>query len=149
MNWILSSVLSLIVTAVAWQVVPSLALNQIQPIASTAATVAGILFGFVLASVTLLATARDNTLVRNTQLTGYLPGLVRRLHETMGWLLSVCIIFLAVLFIPEKSIITTEGFLANVKLISVIVEAGVFVLTFSICKFIGVWREFSGFSTNM
>jgi hypothetical protein len=46
---IISVIVSAIVAVVAWKVVPSLNLSQIQPIASTAATVAGILFGFVMA----------------------------------------------------------------------------------------------------
>ncbi|WP_421848367.1 hypothetical protein [Marinomonas sp.] len=146
---IISVIASAIVAAVAWEVVPSLTLSQIQPIASTAATVTGILFGFVMASVILLATAKDNALIRNTQLTGYLPRLVRRLHETMGCLLSVCIIFLASLFIPENAMFSDTGTLSNLKLISIIVEVGVFVLTFSVCMFIIVWREFSKFSANM
>jgi hypothetical protein len=146
---IISLIVSSVVAVVAWKAVPGLTLNQIQPIASTAATVAGILFGFVMASVTLLSTAKDNALIRNTGLTGYLPRLVRRLHETMGCLLSVCIIFLASLFIPENAMFADNGSLANVKLISIVVEIGVFVLTFSVCMFIVVWREFSKFSANM
>ncbi|MCS5980633.1 hypothetical protein LNO78_09745 [Klebsiella pneumoniae subsp. pneumoniae] len=74
---------------------------QIQPIASAISTFAGILFGFVLGAITLMASAKDNTLIKNIGKTGYLRRFTEEMHSTMGWLLSVCIIFIVLLFFPD------------------------------------------------
>ncbi len=142
----------MISTAVAyasWSVVPTMKIAQIQPISSTVATVAGILFGFVMASVTMIASAKGNKLVQNTQKTKYLPKLVKKLHTTMGFLLFVCVIFLICLFIPDQKMVATTGLFSTVKILSVILVFGVFILSFSICQFISVWREFSKFASHM
>jgi len=129
--------------------VSKLNVTHIQPIASTVATVAGILFGFVMASVTLLASASDNALVKNTKKTKYLPELVSRLHRMMAWLLIVCIIFLTCLFIPDNALVPGNIFPANTKFVAVILDTGVFVFSVSVFKFIFVWKEFSNFASNM
>ncbi|BCS94522.1 hypothetical protein DSLASN_01540 [Desulfoluna limicola] len=135
-----------VVTYFSWNIVPSLSESQIQAIASPVSTVAGILFGFVMASVTLIISAKDNTLVRNTQLTGYLPKLLYKLHCTMGWLLFVSIIFLVCIFIPVTLKIQT---LNDIKVVSILIEIGIFSFTMSLCSFFAVWREFSHFSRSL
>lgn len=133
----------------AWTVIPRLEANSIQAIGSTVSTVSGILFGFVMAAVTLLISAKDNTLVKNTQMTGYLPKLIKKLHITMGWLLLACVSFLTCLFIPNSIKFTFGEQLQDVKLVSMIALVGVFVFCMSICYFLRVWSEFSKFSKNM
>jgi len=140
---------AIVITHFASFAVEKLDVDHIQPIASTVATVAGILFGFVMASVTLLASAKDNALVQNTQKTKYLPKLVSRLHRMMAWLLIVCIVFLTCLFLPDTAFIPGDLFPPNTRYVAVILNLGVFVFCVSVFKFIFVWREFSNFASNM
>lgn len=137
------------VTYFASNLVDKLKIGNVQPIASTVATVSGILFGFVMASVTLLASAKENTLVKNTQKTQYLPDLVARLHRMMGWLLFVCIIFLSCLFIQDDTAFNITRFNISFRYISLLIDLGVFVFSLSIFKFIFIWKEFSKFVSNM
>lgn len=134
-----------------WPIISILKVSQIQPIASTVATFAGILFGFVMASMTLLASAKDNTLVRNTQRTGYLPKLVDRLHRTMGWLLSTCIIFIMTMFLPDTLSFTVgEGDTSETFLYSsALVQIGVFVLILAFKEFYHTWQQFKKFTSLM
>ncbi len=129
--------------------VVKLSSSQIQAISSTVSTVAGILFGFVMASVTLLASAKGNVLVENTKKTKYLQKLMSRLHRMMAWLLFVCVVFLACLFIPVSFPAPCTIFPENTKCVAVLLSIGVFLFVVSIVKFIFVWREFSEFASNM
>lgn len=129
-----------------WQVVPGFNQSAIQPIASTVASVSGVLFGFVLASLTILASASTNKLVENTKKTKYFGKLVRRLQISMGLLILVCLNFLAVLFVPESVI---APHMTETKLVSIILVSGVFLFSFAVFMFFAVWHEFSKFAENM
>lgn len=136
-------VISLIISILMWPVIDGLKENQIQPIASAISTVAGILVGFVMASISLFASAKDNTLVKNTTKTGYLPKLVNRLHYTMGLLLAVCFVFLIVLFIPSGVAIS------SFKIISLVINFGIFLALNSFFNFFVSWKRFKEFSEHM
>ena len=136
-------VISLIISIFMWPVIDGLKENQIQPIASAISTVAGILVGFVMASISLFASAKDNTLVKNTTKTGYLPKLVNRLHYTMGLLLAVCFVFLIVLFVP------TGISISDFKIISLVINIGVFLALNSFFNFFVSWKRFKEFSQHM
>jgi hypothetical protein len=124
--------------------------TNIQPIASTVATVSGILFGFVMASVTLLVSAKENLLVQNTIQTGYLPKLVKKLHNLMFWLLTGCLVFIICLFLPENAVISGNHlWLAGLRYLTLMLYIGIFVFSVSIIKFVFVWREFSNFASHM
>lgn len=146
---LISTFISGTITYWSWKVIPNLEQIQIQPIASTVATLSGILFGFAMASVTLIASAKDNILVKNTQKTNYLPQLVSRLHVTMGYLLAVCVLFLISLFIPDTAVLFGNGTYPAIKYVSAIMALGVFTLCMAIYRFIMVWREFSKFASHM
>lgn len=123
---------------------------NIQPIASTVATVSGILFGFVMASVTLLVSAKENLLVQNTIQTGYLPKLVKKLHNLMFWLLAGCLVFIICLFLPENVVVPGNLlWLADLRFLTLMLYIGIFVFSVSIIKFVFVWREFSNFASHM
>jgi len=130
-----------------WPVVSAFTTKEIQPIASAISTLSGILFGFVMASISLFASAKDNTLVKNTQLTGHLPKLVNRLHVTMGLLLCVCSVFLISLFIPDSLTFTYSE--AEYKYSSMVVILGLFLLLNSFVQFYLSWRGFKGFAEHM
>lgn len=134
-----------------WCAVSELKAAQLQPIASAISTFAGILFGFVMASITLLASAKDNTLIKNTQKTGYLKKLVDRLHKTMGWLLFVCVIFLVVMFLPDNLLFKHPSFFGKTETLysSIVMQLGVFILLISFKNFYLTWRQFKAFTNLM
>lgn len=140
---------ALIVCYASWPLFESFDAKNIQPIASAVSTISGILFGFVMATITLLASAKENTLVRNTTLTGYLPRLIDKLHMTMGALLFVCVIFLVILFIPENSTFKTSANGADHKYASVVLSVGVFLLIVAFSLFIQSWLKFREFAKHM
>lgn len=129
-----------------WKVVPDLKPSAIQPIASTMASVAGVLFGFVMASLTILASANGNKLVENTKKTNYFEQLVHKLHVSMLLLILVCLTFLVSLFLPETVTIPLKN---PIKLVSVVLVGGVFLFSLAIFTFVSVWHEFSQFAKNM
>ncbi|MGL4757198.1 MAG: hypothetical protein ACRCXB_33015 [Aeromonadaceae bacterium] len=130
-----------------WPIISSFTSKEIQPIASAVSTLSGILFGFVMASISLFASAKDNTLIRNTTLTGYLPKLVSRLHLTMGLLLFVCFTFLLVLFIPDS--LTFKIGDASYRYSALIVSFGIFLMQNSFVQFYLSWKGFKEFSKYM
>lgn len=139
--------LTLFVCWVAWPVVSNFTTKEIQPIASAVSTLSGMLFGFVMASISLLASAKENKLVKNTTLTGYLPKLVNRLHVTMGLLLLVCFTFLLVLFIPDSLTFSIEN--TSYKYSVAIVMFGIFLVLNSFVQFYLSWKGFKNFSKYM
>jgi hypothetical protein len=149
LNFIAPLISGAIVTYLASFLVQDLVLATIQQISSTVATVTGILFGFVMASVTLLASAKDNPLIQNTQKTKYLPKLIFKLHVLMALLLTVCLIFLVCLFLPDASSFTIPSIAENVRYVSAVLDFGIFVFSIAVVKFVFVWHEFSKFISNM
>jgi hypothetical protein len=145
--YIIVILITLVICWGAWPVVSKFTAKEIQPIASAVSTLSGILFGFVMASISLFASAKDNKLIRNTTLTGYLPKLVNRLHVTMGLLLFVCFTFLLVLFIPDSLTFTVANL--SYKYSVVIVMFGIFLGLNSFVQFYMSWRGFKDFSEHM
>ncbi len=145
--YIIVILITLVICWGAWPVVSKFTAKEIQPIASAVSTLSGMLFGFVMASISLFASAKDNKLIRNTTLTGYLPKLVNRLHVTMGLLLFVCFTFLLVLFIPDSLTFTVGNI--SYKYSVVIVMFGIFLGLNSFVQFYMSWRGFKDFSEHM
>lgn len=145
--YLLVILITLFICWSAWPVVSKFTAKEIQPIASAVSTLSGILFGFVMASISLFASAKDNKLVKNTTLTGYLPKLVNRLHVTMGLLLLVCFTFLLVLFIPDSLTFTINN--TNYKYSVAIVMFGIFLGLNSFVQFYLSWKGFKDFSEHM
>lgn len=138
-------VVSAIVCMVAWPVISKLPSEQYEHIGSSVSTISGVLFGFVLASVTLFASAKDNTLIKNATMTGYMSTITGRLHWTMGLLLGVCVLFMLVLFLPDdlkfKAVIGGSDY----RWSSVVVLTGVFLLINAFSSFVSVWISFREF----
>jgi hypothetical protein len=145
--YIIVILITLVICWGAWPIVSKFTAKEVQPIASAVSTLSGILFGFVMASISLFASAKDNKLIRNTTLTGYLPKLVNRLHVTMGLLLFVCFTFILVLFIPDSLIFTVANI--SYKYSVVIVMFGIFLGLNSFVQFYMSWRGFKDFSEHM
>lgn len=141
--------ISLIVCYSVWPTVAALSAKEIQPIASAVSTISGVLFGFVMASITLFASAKDNTLVKNTTLTGHLPKLVNKLHLTMGSLLLVCLIFLIVLFLPDSLTFEIGQSNSKYRYSSAVSLVGIFFLINSFFLFFSSWFSFKEFAEHM
>lgn len=141
--------ISLTVCYGVWPAIASLSAKEIQPIASAVSTISGVLFGFVMASITLFASAKDNTLVKNTTLTGHLPKLVNKLHLTMGALLLVCLIFLIVLFLPDSLIFEIGESDSSYRYSSAVSLIGIFFLINSFFLFFSSWFSFKEFTEHM
>lgn len=138
---------TLLICWFSWPIVSKFTSKEIQPIASAVSTLSGILFGFVMASISLFASAKDNKLVRNTTMTGYLPKLVNRLHVTMGLLLFVCFTFLLVLFVPDS--LTFKIGNTSYRYSVLIVSIGIFLMQNSFFQFYLSWKGFNEFSKHM
>lgn len=142
---------AVVLCILSWPLTTKLDAAKIQPIASAISTFAGVLFGFVMASVTLIASAKDNTLIKNLEKTGYLKTLTERMHSTMGWLLAVCFVFIVVLFFPD-SLSFKEPFIKNGAertYSQVILQIGIFLLLITFKKFYLTWVEFKGLTRLM
>lgn len=140
---------SLLICYGIWPYIVVMTSKEIQPIASAISTITGVLFGFVMASITLFASAKDNTLVKNTSLTGYLPKLVNKLHLTMGALLVVCLVFLVVLFIPDSLEFEVGNPPQKIRYSVVVVVIGIFFLINSFFLFFQSWLGFKKFAEHM
>ena len=141
---IVSGIVALLITALAYQIIPNLKDADINQISSSISAVSGMLFGFLMATFTLLVSATENSLVRNTKQTGYFSDLLNSITGTMISLIITCFIFLAVNYIPDTSFITK-----NLKSITVLITIGTFLLTLSSVKFIYIWKEFNKFASLM
>lgn len=141
---IVYTILALILCVVSWPLTVKLTASQLQPIASAILTFSGILFGFVMASVTLIASAKDNTLIKNLAKTGYLKTLTERMHSTMGWLLSVCFVFILILFFPDSLKFTFPYGKAPIEhtYSQLILQFGMFLLLITFKNFYHTWKEF-------
>ncbi|MBF7997758.1 hypothetical protein [Rahnella laticis] len=141
---ILYLVLSIALCIASWPLVTKMSAAQMQPIASAISTFSGILFGFVMASVTLIASAKDNTLIKNLAKTGYLKKLAERMHSTMGWLLGVCFAFIVILFFPDslKFKIPFSSSSTEYLYSQIVLELGIFLLLITFKKFYHTWKEF-------
>ncbi|ELX4138727.1 TPA: hypothetical protein ACMDN4_002796 [Vibrio cholerae] len=141
---------TLLIMYFSWPIISQLKMIHLQPIASTVATFAGILFGFAMGSITLL-TSSSHVLVENTKKTGYLKTLTSKLHSTMGWLLAVCVVFLITMFIPDSLTLNIgEGDSQQTYLYACLfAQFGVGILIIAFKEFYVTWREFKKFSNNL
>lgn len=67
----------------------------------------------------------------------------------MGALLVVCLIFLAVLFVPESKTLRLSEAGAEYRLGSVFVLVGMFVLIIAVYLFLWTWTKFKDFAKHM
>lgn len=140
---VLSAAISLALAAFAWPVVSALDAKAIQPIASGVATIAGILLGCVIAAMTILVSSSHSSLIRNMKLTGGLSDLISNLNHTMLALVITCVIFLAVLFVPDQVTV------CEVEVNSIVVAIGVVSMGMSFMLFLFSWGKFKQVASLM
>ena len=99
-NIIIIHIIILIVCAIFSKIILNFSYEKIIPIASSITTLVGILFGFLITSVSILLSLKDNKVVRNYALINFIPDLAKDIYITICLLLITCFIFLIILFIP-------------------------------------------------
>lgn len=106
-------------------------------IASPLATIAAMLFGFIIASVTFLSSAKDSSLIKAMKNTQMHQQLLSQLHHTGVGLISSCIFMVLSIFSPSKPIIKTINFNWDYSFLIV----GFFLLFISMIEFWFCWKR--------
>ncbi|MCD9500365.1 hypothetical protein [Photobacterium carnosum] len=114
-------------------------------IASPLATVAAMLFGFIIASVTFLSSAKDSSLIKAMKDTQMHQQLLSQLHHTGIGLISSCIFMVLSIFSPSKPIIKTINFNWDYSLLII----GFFLLLFSMIEFWFCWKRVNLMDRNL
>jgi len=76
--------------------------NVIIAIASPLTTIAGILFGFVIASSTFMSSNSKNVLIENLKSQKMFKSLMGQLHRTGMWLILSCIFMVVSILSPSE-----------------------------------------------
>ncbi|ENM3796169.1 hypothetical protein DLR60_08705 [Vibrio tarriae] len=111
--------------------------TEILAIASPLATVAGILFGVVIASVTFFSSVKDNDLIEELKDTKLYYVLMNQLTITGVFLISSCIFMVISIFTPFKVIHSSFNFTYDYALLI----AGFFCLIQSLLLFRSSWSK--------
>ncbi|MCD8560034.1 MULTISPECIES: hypothetical protein [Shewanella] len=110
--------------------------SEVLAIASPLATIAGILFGFVIASSSLFTSISKNVLIENLKNhQGMYRELMEQLHRTGMWLISSCIFMVVSIFSPDKELYF------SFKWDHVILMAGFWFMICGLIDFWDSWRK--------
>ncbi|MGL5668774.1 MAG: hypothetical protein ACRDD9_21935 [Shewanella sp.] len=118
---------------------------EILAIASPLATVAGILFGVVIASVTFFSSVKDNHLIEALKATKMYDVLLRQLGLTGAFLIVSCICMVVSIFSPFKKIIDSHAMTYDYWLLII----GFFFLVVSLLEFRSGWAKIQDVIKNM
>lgn len=110
--------------------------NQIIAIASPLATIAGILFGFVIASITFISSNKDSVLLEAMRNNNMYTPLMDGLATTGLSLITSCIFMVFSIFLPDKNI-----FDINFTLDYILLLLGFFTLIYGLFEFLASWRK--------
>lgn len=134
-SWI-KGLASTVLTALVLEFAPVPDHNQIIAIASPLATIAGILFGFVMASLTFISSNKDNSLLLAMKKTKMYDSLMDGLLTTGLALIASCIFMVFAIFFPEIQI----AYLAiNWDHLALIL--GFFTLIYGLFEFLDSWKK--------
>lgn len=111
--------------------------GEILAIASPLSTVAGILFGFIIAYVTAFASNSQNELIQNMRKTNMYSPLMTQLSHTGFGLITSCIFMVMSIFSPYKKIIPNYDITWDFSLLIL----GFTILIYSLFSFWGCWRK--------
>lgn len=111
--------------------------SDILTTAGVLSTVAGILFGFVLASISIFSSASASTdgLIYALKKNKILPQLIKSLLSTGASLVLACVFPLIAMFVNEKVIIS------DIRVDYVLTLFGFSILIVSIASFVSTWRK--------
>jgi len=111
--------------------------GEILAIASPLSTVAGILFGFIIAYITAFASNSQNELIINMRNTNMYAPLMTQLSHTGFGLITSCIFMVMSIFSPYKKISSDYLYTWDFCLLII----GFTILTYSLFSFWGCWRR--------
>lgn len=96
---------SVTVGAYYFSVLENLTSADLNNVAAVVAQIAATMLGFVLAALAVLTTIADTRLVRNMKKTGHYHVLVLRLQGTVAAFGIVCVVGIALLFVPGRHLL--------------------------------------------
>ncbi|ELK8588319.1 hypothetical protein OC503_04525 [Vibrio vulnificus] len=118
---------------------------EILAIASPLATIAGILFGVIIASVTFFSSVKDNHLIEQLKSTKMYDVLLNQLSVTGALLITSCIFMVLSIFSPSKRIFEQYGITYDYALLII----GFFCLILSLLEFQSSWSKIRVVIKNM
>lgn len=104
-------------------------------IAGPLSTIAGILFGFVIASVSFFSTSASNSLIENMKSTGMYQQLINQLSHTGQMLITSCIFMVISIFSPQVVIY------GKINIDYALLIVGFFFLCYGLLEFWTCWRK--------
>lgn len=116
--------------------------DRIIAIASPLATVAGILFGFVMASITFISSNSKNQLIANMKSTNLYHPLMENLATTGLALITSCIFMVFSIFMPENDMFSwflKTSFKLNWDNFFLLI--GFYTLIYGLFEFLSTWRK--------
>ncbi|MBM4942634.1 hypothetical protein HYO28_04020 [Vibrio parahaemolyticus] len=127
---------SAVITALVVNYANSPTHDQIIAIGSPLATVAGILFGFVMASLTFISSNNESVLLKAMKSTNMYQPLMDGLSTTGLALISSCIFMVFSIFLPSKPVFTL-----NMNWDYLMLLLGFFTLIYGLFEFLSSWRK--------
>lgn len=116
--------------------------EKVHLIVSIVSTIAGILLGFLIASLSILYASKEDRFMYNLSVIGILPKLIAALYSTTIMLLTTCFIYLLILFIPDN--ISFNFYNKEYSLLHALFLIGVFFMVRSFIKFYIFLYRFKG-----
>lgn len=112
-------------------------------IAGPLSTVAGILFGFIIASVSFFSTSANNSLIENMKNTGMYKQLIGQLSNTGLSLITSCIFMVVAIFTPFDVLVF------GYSLDYILLSFGFLLLCYSLFEFWSCWKKVHLVAKNM
>ncbi|CNJ15096.1 MULTISPECIES: hypothetical protein [Yersinia] len=111
--------------------------NDVMTSAGVLSTVAGILFGFVLAAVSIFSSASDRNdgIIHALKKNNILQSIISKLLSTGFTLILACVFPLIAMFLPA------ESYLFNVSIDFLFTIIGLSLLVIAIFSFVSCWRK--------
>lgn len=134
---IINIIASGVLTYILNKYVSPMAHTDILSTAGVLSTVAGILFGFVLAAISIFSSSSSSPdgIIYALKQTKILPKIIKNLLATGATLIIACIFPLIAMFVSEK--VTVH----NVRVDFILTLFGFSILILSIFSFISTWRK--------
>lgn len=113
--------------------------DMILAISSPLATIASMLFGFIIASIIFFSSSADNELIQGMKSTQMYSGLISRLHFTGMGLITSCIFMVVAIFSPFKKITPSYEYTWDY----IFLVFGFLALIYSLIEFWSCWKKIS------
>ncbi|WP_312330329.1 hypothetical protein [Atlantibacter hermannii] len=136
-KFLINICVAIVLTYILAHNIPIMPHGDILTAAGVISTVSGILFGFVLATISIFSSASGNSdgIIKALKNNNILPGMITRLLVTGATLIAACILSLLSMFVSEHVVIR------GVKIEFILIVGGLALLVISIASFIFTWRK--------